>query len=747
MADCGAQMPFPREMRLRSPASEAGGASAASPRMQSSRSFWLGPTAAAGVVLVCVILLWHFFDVPKSVTLRFLGYEAAFVAMPGTLAYMLVTGAQQFGLRQLVAGWALGYALEIACFSATAAAGARGVFSFYPLIAAAILVPPLARRWRRQGIVLRADGGTPSAWPWALAVLLVIFFGYLAEGYYSLAPLPWMLHGPISYYQDHVWELSLVGEALRQFPLQVPNLSGTLLHYHYLAYLHLAAVSQVTHIYPELVTLRLYPVPFIVLATLELFVLGRRLAGGLPWAGATTVVVAFLIGSFTPWPSPPSEFFTHLYEGPSASYGLGLVLLLAALIEFEDILARRSAGKRSGSWLVLALLLAACSGAKVAILPVLFGALLLVACYAWRFDRAALSPVVIAAGLTGAMIAVSYVVLYSGANQPIHIHPLYDINGFQPIAYLHSQTGGFFPLDALITVFGVVLETLKLVAPLALGIGAALYFTRWRPPAVLALLLAMLLVGIAGDYLIYDPHESRVYFLYYGYVPGAVLAGVGLSQLWVLSGLSDWWARATSRRPSPAVAAVCVLLALGAWIVEGPVGSRDAAPVPSAVWLAADNIYVDTTNSNMTPDLYAGLRWVAWNTPTNAIVAVTNRWLDPMGADARYCDYSAFAQRRVMLECDLGTTQIDNYLPLRLALSAPTSGPYPERTLLNEQIFVNGDRSALATAVRLYGVGYLLFDLVHPAGGNLAAVEALGRVVFANPALVVVDVRSSTARV
>jgi hypothetical protein len=145
-------------------------------------------------------------------------------------------------------------------------------------------------------------------------------------------------------------------------------------------------------------------------------------------------------------------------------------------------------------------------------------------------------------------------------------------------------------------------------------------------------------------------------------------------------------------------------------------------------------------NYNLTPGLYQGLRWVARHTPASAIVAVTNRWQDGAHIDARYCYYSAFAERRVMLECDIGTSHIDEYLPLQAAIGEPTKGPYPLRTLLNEQIFLHGDRAALAAAVRQYGVSYLLFDRVHPDGGNLAAVERLGRVVYASPALVVVHV-------
>jgi hypothetical protein len=700
------------------------------------------------VVVAFLVLLLLAMGVNVGVTLRYGLYEAAYVILPGALAYLVVTGGHELGLRELAVGWAVGYTLELAVFSVTAAVGARGVFAFYPLIAAAALAPALVMRRRRGATVLRVNAwaGSPAT-AWTLAVLLVIFFSYLANGYFAESPLPSMLHGPVSYDQDHVWELSIVSEALHHFPLQLPNLSGVTLHYHYLVYLHLAAIAQVAKIDPALTVFRLYPIEFIVLATLELFVLGRRLAGGSAWAGILSVVIAFLVGAFEPVPRVPSEFFTHLYEGPSASYGLGLVLFLAALIEIQDLLAReRSGARRRLQWAIVAALLVGCAVAKVVILPILVGALVLLACYAWFTDRRALARVVMLTALAGGIYLVAYVVVYRGASEPIGLHPFHEINTMQPIAYLRAKTHGFLPVYALVTVAGVILETLKVVAPLAPGLGAALYYARGRLPAAQALLLGVLIVGVAADFLIFDVHSSQVYFLYLGYVPAAALSAAGLTELWHRTGLARWRAQLVEgTRVSPALVTAVVVLLLGTWLVEGPVGSRPGEPVPQAIWTYVDGNYASTANNNLTPQLYTGLRWVAAHTPTSAVLAVANRWQDPAYYDPRYCYYSAFAERRVMFECEYGTNHIDEYLPLSAELATPTAGPYPLRNLLTQQIFVHGNRSALAAARRQFGVSYLLFDRIHPAGGNLAAVERLGRVVYENPALVVVDVRQSRA--
>jgi hypothetical protein len=709
-----------------------------------------GPFIPAALVTLFVVFLWASFQAPVSAMARFVAYELAYVVLPGTLAYMLLTGARRAGVRQLAVGWALGYALEIAAFSATAASGLRNLFSFYPVVTCALALR-VALRWHRRsagtgaeahaaGPVVETTGG-PSVWPWALAVLALILLGYMASGLYTLTPLPWTLHGPVSYDQDHVWELSLVGEALRDFPLQIPNLAGATLHYHYFAYLDLAAVSQVTHLATSLVLFRLYVIPIIIVLGLEMFVLGRRLGGGRSSVGVTAVALAFLVGPFQPWPQPPSEFFTHLYEGPSASYALGLVLLLAVMIEFTDMLdsgpAAASRGGRAvlgrqGSWLVLAVLLAACAGAKAVILPELLGSLTVLVVYVWFTDRRPLSTVLTATVVVGALFLLSFVLLYAGSHQPIQIQPFAEINSLQPFSYLRSQAHGFFPALALVTAVGVIIETFKALFPLVLGLIGVVYATGRRPPVQLAWPFALLGVGLFVDYFASDVHGGQVYFLYYGYVPAAALAAVGLRELWL---------RAAPRvRVSTRLVAWIGAIALLAWAAEGPIGSRPGQPVAPAFWghFGGDN--PPSTNDNLTPQLYAGLRWIAQHTPRNAVLAVNNRWQDLVQSDARYCYYSAFAERQVMLECDIGTNHIDQYLSLSASLATPTRGPYPERTLLNTRIFLYGDPWALGVAMARYHVSYLVLDLVHKNVANVPAVEALGKVVFANRSVVIVGV-------
>ena len=169
---------------------------------------------------------------------------------------------------------------------------------------------------------------------------------------------------------------------------------------------------------------------------------------------------------------------------------------------------------------------------------------------------------------------------------------------------------------------------------------------------------------------------------------------------------------------------VAIVLGLAAWLAETPAFKH------RAVYQAMDGaITYSQENSNLTPALHEGLRWVEGNTSPSAIMAVSNRYSTAARNDARYCYFTAFAERRAMAECSYDGT----------------STPYGaldgnvERLRLNDAIFGAADRAALRTAVERYGVDYLLLDRVH--GGTAPGVPALGRKVFENAALIVLDVR------
>ena len=144
------------------------------------------------------------------------------------------------------------------------------------------------------------------------------------------------------------------------------------------------------------------------------------------------------------------------------------------------------------------------------------------------------------------------------------------------------------------------------------------------------------------------------------------------------------------------------------------------------MWSTLDGTPVHSVeNQNLTPELFSGLRWVAENTPRDAVFAIDTHHADAAGADPRWCYFTALAERRAWAGCAIAKT-----------FSVHPGGD--ERVAVSDRIYA-GDRRALQRAVD-DGVSFVAVDLVHgePPDRRLAR---QGRLVFDNGALLVYDVR------
>ncbi len=175
---------------------------------------------------------------------------------------------------------------EIALFSLTAALDARDVFYAAPVLVGG---PAALVWWRRSRAARPRQGGereAPSfsaAQRWAIAAVCLTVFAYFGLSVFARSPIPGSVPN-VLYAEDLLFHISLAAEAQQHWPLQAPQVSGTTLHYHYFAHLHIAAIAQVTGIDTSIVVLRLYLVPLAALLLLQVALLGRSVSG-LAWAG------------------------------------------------------------------------------------------------------------------------------------------------------------------------------------------------------------------------------------------------------------------------------------------------------------------------------------------------------------------------------------------------------------------------------------------------------------------------------
>jgi hypothetical protein len=682
----------------------------------------------------------------------FIAYQLGFVVVPGCLTYMALARLRPGPLRLWAIGSAVGYVLAVLAFALTAALHVRWALWAYPPLTVAAAVLAI----RRRALTTEAEPPLRGAAAWSLAGVCVLTILYVSFAYFATAPLPDQVSS-VAYLPDLVFHLGVAADALHHWPIADPKIAGVALPYHTFVHMSLAETTQITGIPVATVMLRLYLLPLIVLVIGQLCVAGRAI-GGRAVVGVVAAALFLLVGQLGLDRRDPLLFyntvFFSLYSSPP--YLLGLALFVPALLVLWERLADHARDPRG--WLLLALLLVGCAGAKASILPVLLGGLVLYGL--WHRTR----RVAVALGLTALVFAVTYLVMYRGESGGLTFNPPGSIRSMAPISFAEPTVAGALghPL------FWIAATIVGLVgfcaAPLA---GAPAALRERGSGLLLGVLVASLVPFIAYSHI----GGSQNFFAYYGLCAAAILSARGLLALW------------DGRRGRPlalaAAAWVALLLALaliplaGAsppsrgtlyalWIVVPAaavavllvLALRRRVPVVMAVgaivlWGALDTplhvgsfVIGQLEGGNrlyatdgpqafgLTKPLFQALRWVRDHTPTATVLAVNNQFAATGRRSPIYYYYSAFDERRSFLE-----GWYDSIPGARLGAAAATVTPFPDRLSLNDAVFLHADQVALRTMERGYGVRYLFVDRLH--GPDDPRLASLGRVVFANAAAVV----------
>jgi hypothetical protein len=725
------------------------------------------PLVPAALVVLSLVALPTIFGAPVGQVLLYLAQEVGFALAPGMAVYLALAGgpsARAGGAVRLVAvGYVVGLVLQVAAFGLTAAIHARWLMWCYP----PVVLLACARSVRTA--LPRFASADSTGWRWALGAVCVIALVWVSLAYFPFEPLP-STHHSVVYIPDLVFHLSVAAEALHHWPITDPKVSGTSLPYELFVYMKLAASAQATHIPLPAILFRLYLLPLIAAIVGLLYCAGMQVTGRRS-TGVLAAALFLLVGQLGLAPRDPLVFyntvFFSLYDSPS--YAFGLVMFLGALCVLLECLASRSVTWRR--WVLLALLLAGCSGAKATILPDLVGALAILLVLGRTRARAAA-----ALGLSAAIFAISYALLYHGGSGGLKLHLPGSIRAMDFTTILRSKvprlpSAAFWPSATVVGLVGFCGATLA-------GLPFALQRKSWRDSAHV-LLLGLLAVSLVPFLALTHKGGSQNFFTYYGICGACILSSQGLLLAFARSSLS--WPRLAwlggawlvvllalavlpyqlSSNPSEArllavwlglpAAVVVALLAIG-W--RRP--RRRAAAVAAAVGVVVVTGALDTplhvgdllvqplvhdrslyahdtpASRGLTPTLLEGLTWVREHVPTNAVIAVNNQYSDSQRQSPTYYYYSAFGERRIFLEGWYDTVPA-------AGTANPDQTPFPRRLLLNDALFAQGSRAALAVMERRYRVGYLLVDLRH--GPLPTDLPLLGSVVFRNRGMILVRAR------
>lgn len=527
---------------------------------------------AAGVgALVASVLILLYCATPPWDIARFVLASIWSVLLPGVLVHRLLAGPSPNLLTEITYGFLLGIPLQLVAWATFVTVGAGPWMTVYPVLPLVVFgaVPSLRRHLRpiRYADRLRPWVGCSLALGYLFLLLRLAFSTFLRS------PLP---PGTGRWYQDLYWHLAISAEAMHAAPPQVPQVAGDLLRYHWFSNAHMAALALVSHVDVLVVVIRLWYLPILAATVAATYLLTVRLSGS-PVAGVLAMTLVVIPTSLQPvlWVGATAS---NAVTGLSPSEDLGVPLTLLAV----GVLVEAVRGRLSGrGWILLALTLGACSGAKSSILPTLVcGVLLALLVNLVRHSNRVTSLKVAALTLgilvtTAPFLAGGSAASRLGLADGIRLQASY--RGLDRLIRSGAGPGhSWLILLLVLLVVGVLLQ--KGTALTLLGLSR----DERRDPATW-LLVGCLAGGFGALVLIDHPSQSQVYFL------------TGLLPLWVtltawgLAALLAQWRRVRPARHPLAIlllgAAAGLLLLRLAHLAGGAHGGTPTAVVRLALVL------------------------------------------------------------------------------------------------------------------------------------------------------------------
>ncbi|WP_117213684.1 hypothetical protein [Allorhizocola rhizosphaerae] len=633
------------------------------------KAVWrLLPAAAAVVATFAVLIATD--TSPRSVAF-YAFYWAWCVVLPGTLVYRAVRAKPHSLVDDLAMGAALGLVLEMAVFAALAALDLRGLLILWPVpvVALTVGIGPLRRR-------VLARGGTraPLSWSWTVAGIYLFLLGYLALEFFvpvTLTPAVNQL-----YHIDLLYLLGIVTEAKHHFPLQMSQVAGEPLLYHWFSYAHMAVGSLVSGVDAPTVMFRTGLPPLYALAVVLMAVAGWRVSGR-PWVGAGAAALTFVVGELAygslAWSALGGQVAYTLWSSPSVVYGyimgLALIVLAAGLMTRFDRMALA----------LLVLFAFAAPGAKSTVLPVMLCAIGLVCLVQLVRRRFTAAPWLIAGIVLVAQVA-AVVVLYGFDDHALTFNPLRTLDSV-------SGYGRAMVLVAFLIYWGARL----------MGIPLAIWLRGHRFEDSEWMLLGGTIAGFSAALLMFHPSLSQLFFLRAGFIFGAILSAIGVAalvdrlglqprQVWHLAAgagaisLLAWLVLRTGEDPLlrsgevvPRVfqmalligIAAAIVLALGFFVSRRWPGLRRKAVLGAVLVVLGGGLMSLPSDAYYYPNMrgsfhqhvsaqqLAAAAWIRANTGKEGILATNGHCVTPPAQpDCLRLSFwiSAFAERRVLLE-------------------------------------------------------------------------------------------------
>jgi hypothetical protein len=717
----------------------------------------------AVVVVVPTAVAVHRYGVSWRDLVEFAAYLVGCLALPGMLIWRAVRRRSGSLAEDVAPGLALGYAVEALSYLGARAAGAPLLVLAAPagIVGAFLAVRRLRRYWRRDPDA----AGPPTAWLWAMAVIVGVLMFWTCVAYLrTLGAEHSFSNGDLAFH------LALIGEAKHHVPPQVPWVAGEPLQYHWYAYLHLASSSWITGIEPEILLLRLYHLPLIAGLPLLLGVAAHQLTGRW-WVGPVAAATTwFGIGpELYNWPLASRYRFpgfgavddgSLLRQGlwVSVTQTFAAVICVPLVIVLINLLRGRDRGWRACALLVL--LVGVMTGAKATYLPIILCGLLVAALVASVATRKVPYAALGAAALIVAGILFSQRVLLKGAAHGLVFDPLGSLRRTAWVAHATGLDDRSLSGPAMVELTAMTM----LVWVLAwLGVAGLLVRQRWADPAY-GLLVGMGTAGVAVVLIFSHYGHGQTWFLVAARPYLALAAAGGLAALLPVGRLDwprvlgllgavafgagvAWYIRVIGAavrptveligepavltaigRPYLALTAATVVLAAGLWATRKRmargfalallVAAVGGYSIPASVAVLNRDVrraaiqrfeQIDPSRNGMPAGVRTAARWLRDHSAPDDLVATNAHCRFRRVCQNLHFWFTAFTERRFLVEGWGFTAKANQW---QEAERSPIFAPYwdPRRLADNDVVFHEPTQARVDLLRDGYGVRWLFVD-------------------------------------